>query len=115
MALRHLLSRSVRSSAPAFWQRLKYYQYDYGGEGEREIQIVDRFVDPNRAALDIGVHSGMYTRHLARYAKCVFGFEANPDSADFAARCLRNVATIVPVALSDRDGFASLRIPVHGG
>jgi FkbM family methyltransferase len=74
---------------------------------------VHRFINPNRAALDIGVQ-GMYTRHLSRYANGVFGFEANPDSANLAARCLRNVATIVPVALSDRDGFASLRIPIHG-
>jgi FkbM family methyltransferase len=114
MSAKMLVSRSLRAAAPGLWQYLKYRQYLRSGVGEREIHLMDRFVDPSRAALDIGVHLGMYTRHLARYAKSVIGFEANPDSARFAARSLRGVAEIHWAALSSQSGMGSLRIPLEG-
>ena len=110
----HLISRTVRSVSPRLWQQIKYRQYFASAWGEREIQIVDRFVDPSRAALDIGVSLGMYTRHLAKYAKEVIGFEANPDSAEFARRSLLGIAKIEWVALSSEPGTAVLRVPIDG-
>jgi len=63
--------------------------------------------------LDIGVHIGIYARHFAKYAKCVIGFEANPNSAAFAKRSLSGLATIEWVALSSEAGSGLLRIPVE--
>jgi FkbM family methyltransferase len=104
----------MQVATPALWQRLKYYQYLRGGLGEREIYIVHHFIDSSRAALDIGVHLGIYTRHFAKYAKCVIAFEANPDSAKFASRSLRGKARVEWIALSSETGVALLRVPLEG-
>jgi FkbM family methyltransferase len=113
MFLKQIISRSMRTVAPKSWQYLKCRQY-LRGDGEREIHVLNRLVDPNRAALDIGVHLGMYTRHLAKCADSVFGFEANPNSAEFASRSLRGLATIYWTAVSSEAGMGSLLIPVEG-
>src|SRR5215211_3257529 len=114
MASRQLASRWLRSVSPSLWQWLKYRQYLSASTSEREIHIVSRFVDPDRAALDIGVYLGMYTRHLAKYAREVIGFEANPDTVDFARRSLRGLARIEWVALSSEAGTTVLRVPLVG-
>ena len=111
MIFKRTLSRILQSLIPELWQRLKYREYVTFGQGEREIRIIHHFVDPNRAALDVGVHIGMYTRHLARYSRSVIGFEANPDSAAFAKRSLSRIATIEWVALSSKQGTSILRVP----
>jgi FkbM family methyltransferase len=111
-SIKRLASRWVRSLSPSLWQRMKYRQYL--SDGEREIHLVHRFIDPRRAALDIGVYLGVYTRHLAKFATEVIGFEANPDTADFATRSLRGLARIEWAALSSEPGTAVLRIPLVG-
>ena len=113
MTLKRNISQILQSLTPELWQRLKYRQYITSDQAEREIRIIHHFVDPNRAALDVGVHLGMYTRHLARYSRSVFGFEANPDSAAFAKRSLSRIATIEWVALSSEQGTSYLRVPIH--
>jgi FkbM family methyltransferase len=107
-----LISKLIRDSAPSLWQRLKYLQYLSARSSEREIHIVHKYIDPNRAAVDIGVHLGFYSRHFAKYASSVIGFEANPDSATFARRSLAGIATIEWVALSSEAGTGHLRIPL---
>jgi len=108
------ISQSLRRISPKLWQYLKYRQYLLDEKSEREIHLVGQFIDPSRAALDIGVHLGMYTRHFARFTASVIGFEANPDSASFASQSLRGIATIHWVALSSQNGLDNLRIPVDG-
>jgi FkbM family methyltransferase len=111
MLLVKLISRLCRRTAPALWQQLKYRQYLRDPSAEREIHFVHRYIDPDRAVLDIGVHIGIYARHFAKYTRCVLGFEANPKSAAFAKRSLNGVATIEWVALSSEAGTGLLRIP----
>jgi FkbM family methyltransferase len=113
MLLVKLISRLCRRTAPALWQQLKYQQYLFDPSAEHEIHVVHRYIDPDRAALDIGVHIGIYTRHFAKYAKCVLGFEANPNSAAFAKRSLNGIATIEWVGLSSEAGTGLLRIPAE--
>ena len=64
--------------------------------------------------MDIGVHLGFYSRHFAKYANSVIGFETNPDSAIFAKRSLAGLATIEWVALSSEAGTGRLRVPLEG-
>jgi FkbM family methyltransferase len=111
MTLVKVISRMCRRTTPALWQQLKYRQYLLDPSAEREIHVVHRYIDPDRAALDIGVHIGIYARHFAKYAKCVLGFEANPNSAAFAKRSLNGIAKIEWVALSSEAGKGLLRIP----
>ena len=111
MPLVKVISRLCRQTTPALWQQLKYRQYLLDPSAEREIHIVHRYINPDRAALDIGVHLGVYARHFTKYTKCVLGFEANPNSAAFARRSLSGLATIEWVALSSEAGTGLLRIP----
>jgi peptidoglycan/LPS O-acetylase OafA/YrhL len=73
------------------------------------------FIDRDRAALDIGVDLGIYTRHFAKFSRRVIAFEANPDSAAAATRFLGRSATIHWVALSSTNGAGQLRIPLRAG
>jgi FkbM family methyltransferase len=114
VAFKQAISRKIRSVYPELWQRIQYHRYFFDAGCEREFRIVHTFVDPSKAALDIGVFLGMYTRHLSRYAKNVIGFEANPELARFAKRSLHKVARIEWVALSSEQGMAVLRVPIHG-
>ena len=99
---------------PPVWQWLKYRQYLR--HGEPEILVLKQLIDPERYAIDVGVHLGMYTRHMAKYAKGVFAFEANPDSAALAEKCLAHLAgvTLQWCAISSEVGMATLRIPLSG-
>jgi FkbM family methyltransferase len=109
-----LFESLTRNYLPSLWQLQKYRNYLEGRAGEREIEIVHLFIDRQRAALDIGVHLGMYARHFSKFAKSVIGFEANPDLAAFSRRALHGIATIEWVALSSQSGQSVLRVPLLG-
>jgi FkbM family methyltransferase len=99
---------------PPVWQWLKYRQYLR--HGEPEIHFLKELIDPERYAIDVGVHLGMYTRHMARYAKGVFAFEANPESAALVEKCLGHLpgVKLQCCAISSEVGIATLRIPLSG-
>ena len=109
------LSASLRSISPSLWQYLKYKQYMLSKDSEREIHFVERYISADRAAVDIGVHLGFYTRHFTRFAKSVIGFEANPASAKFAQSVFGKSVRIEWSAVSSEGGSATLRIPVRVG
>jgi FkbM family methyltransferase len=113
VSLRSLVSRSLKVVSPALWQKIKYHEYSSESWAEPEFHLVREFVDPNRHAIDAGVHLGMYTRRFSELAKGVIAFEANPDSAAFARRSLGHLARIEAVALSSEAGTARLRVPLR--
>jgi FkbM family methyltransferase len=79
--------------------------------GERELRLLANFVDPSRVALDIGAAEGVYSWHLMRLVSKVIAFEPNPH----LFKKLRKAAPfleIYPMALSNRRGTATLRVPV---
>ena len=45
---------------------------------EKELQIIDRFADKTKDALDIGVYRGVYSYKLSRNFKQIHSFEPNP-------------------------------------
>jgi FkbM family methyltransferase len=113
---RKLAAAFLKRASPRLWHFLVYKRFIRSPNAtDREIKIIDRFIDPDRAALDIGVDLGIYTRHFAKFSSTVIAFEANPDSAKAAARFLGHSATIHWAALSSSNGVAQLRIPVQGG
>jgi FkbM family methyltransferase len=111
----NMLSASLRSISPPLWQYLKYKQYMLSNDSEREIHFVERYISADRAAIDVGVHLGFYTRHFTRFAKSVIGFEANPASAKFAQSVFGKSVRIEWSAISSEGGSATLRIPVTMG
>lgn len=82
--------------------------------GEPELRRLRHMVPRNRLALDIGAADGIWSWSLQRRARAVIAFEPNPASADRARRRCPGV-TLYPVALSNEDGEAELRIPVVNG
>ena len=45
---------------------------------EKELQIIDRFADKTKDALDIGVYRGVYSYKLSQNFKQIHSFEPNP-------------------------------------
>lgn len=84
------LSASLRSFSPSLWQYLKYKQYMLSNDSEREIHFVERYISADRAAVDIGVHLGFYTRHFTRFAKSVIGFKPIPPAQNLLKVFLEN-------------------------
>jgi FkbM family methyltransferase len=112
---RKLAAAFVKRTSPRLWHLLVYKRFVRSPQAERELNIIDRFIDRDRAALDIGVDLGIYTRHFAKFSRRVIAFEANPDSAAAATRFLGRSATIHWVALSSTNGVGQLRIPLRAG
>jgi len=76
--------------------------------------VLRHLVRKDRLGLDIGVHLGFYSRHLASFCSRVIGFEPNPASVALVRECLPRNVHIENVALSDRAGAAVLRVPKSG-
>lgn len=67
-------------------------------------------VDPQRAAVDVGAHSGLYSEALARVAQRVIAIEAIPELAQ-ELRALFPDIEVINAAASDRNGTITLTIP----
>jgi FkbM family methyltransferase len=92
----------------------RYYWKQYLSWGEYELKQIHKYVRRRSIAIDVGCNNGIYTYHLSRMAGMVYSFEPNPE---YRSRVLdlglRNVVLEV-VALSSREGSATLRIPTYG-
>lgn len=106
------IQEELRRHLPSVWQWHAYRKYLHASYGEQEIHVLSQLVDPDRFAIDVGVHEGIYSRHLAKLCRGVIGFEANPVSAAFCQAALGKLAAIHNYALSDAPGMAKLRVPV---
>jgi len=112
--LKQAATKLLRERAPHLWHFAKYKQYKHTSAGEPEINVLQYLARKDRIGLDIGVHLGFYSRHMARFCAGVIGFEPNPMSAALVRACLPRDVRIENVALSDRAGKALLRIPSSG-
>jgi FkbM family methyltransferase len=76
------------------------------------MKLLDILCDPSRASIDVGAKIGMYTyRHLSHSPR-VNAFEPIPILHTMLGRVFaRQRVTIMPVALSDTPGRATMRIP----
>jgi FkbM family methyltransferase len=102
--------RALLDHAPLLLWRFRAWRGD--GVPEEEVQHLAAFTDPAKAAVDIGASDGWYTYHLLPHARRVYAFEPQPARARTLAHELRTAAVQVEqVALSDRPGIASLRVP----
>jgi FkbM family methyltransferase len=109
-----MLSKLLHDLFPALWHWLKYQQYLRTSAGEREIRYIGNLIPPDTLIIDVGVHLGFYSRHFARFAPQVLGFEANPASALSLRGMLPAKVRIENVALSDADETVVLRVPLEG-
>ena len=82
---------------------------------EREIRILHTLIDKTQGAVDIGVYRGVYSYHLAKYSNFVYAFEANPllhAKLNSSFRNHKNIK-IENLAVSKKNGYTSLRIPIR--
>jgi FkbM family methyltransferase len=84
--------------------------------GEPEALLLPSLCDRRRVSIDVGGNVGGYTWLLRPLSKRVIVFEANPNlAARLAWLCrltLKTSVTVDNVALSNRSGTTTLRVPV---
>lgn len=78
---------------------------------EPEVALLPFLADRTSTAIDAGANKGIYVHHLCRTYRRVIAFEPLPNLARFLKRAAR-CAEIHGIALSDRHGVASLKLPV---
>jgi FkbM family methyltransferase len=83
---------------------------------EKELNFINRFKDPNKNAVDVGVYRGVYSYKLSQLYKHVYAFEANPLIFPFLKKNLPKIITNISLfnyALSNEFGVAELKIPTR--
>lgn len=94
----------------------------FGFSRETELDVLQRFVGRGDHALDIGCHLGLYAYHLLRLNGPdgkVVGFEPQTDLVTYLERAFapqrrEGRFEVVPAALGDVAGEATLTLPVEG-
>ena len=91
------------------WRR--FYWSEFNGNGEAELRELPALVPSDKMAIDVGGSVGTYSFHLSRLASSLVVFEPNPLMHwRFPKMNLPN-AQLEKVALSDKSGTATLRVP----
>jgi len=80
--------------------------------GEPELGILADLLPRGGTAIDVGANQGLYAYALTYIADRVVAFEPNPNYAFFAGWMLRDRVQLNQVALSDRRGRGTLRVPL---
>ena len=83
---------------------------------EKELEIVDKYSDKSKDALDIGVYRGVYSYKLSQNFKTVHSFEPNPLLYPYLEKNLKKVINnmiLYNLALSDVNGSSELKLPIR--
>ena len=96
-----------------------YYRRRIAAEaraGEPELAVLDQLMRRGGTAVDVGANQGFFAYALSELADRVVAFEPNPDYALFARVMLRGRAEVHRLALADKPGRATFRVPIdHDG
>lgn len=77
---------------------------------EQEIRLLQLLCSKDKLAVDIGANQGLYVHHFEKLALGVIAFEPIPAMQQHLKRFYRKTR-IEGVALSDKQGLATLRMP----
>lgn len=80
-----------------------------------EAKLIVSYVDPRRAAIDVGANRGAVTQLLAQHCPFVYAYEPNPRARASLSRRLSDNVTVYPYAVSDEAGTIDLVEPVWDG
>ena len=83
---------------------------------EKELEIIERYADKSKDALDIGVYRGVYTYKLSKFFKTVHSFEPNPLLYPYLEKNLNKIIKnlkLYNLALSDSNGETELKLPAR--
>jgi len=81
---------------------------------EKELEIINKFSDKNKSAVDVGVYRGVYSYKLSKKFKHVYAYEPNPLIFPYLEKNLKKIInnlTIKNYALSNESGVTDLKIP----
>lgn len=79
--------------------------------GERELRLLPYLMDRERNSVDAGANKGVYTYWMQKYSQHVYAYEPNPKMFKILKAGARGNVTTSPIALSNKNGTAMLRIP----
>ena len=83
---------------------------------EKELEIIDKFADKSKDALDIGVYRGVYSYKLSSNFKKIHSFEPNPLLFPYLEKNLKRIVPNIQlynIALSNKDGEIDLKLPLR--
>jgi FkbM family methyltransferase len=108
-----LAKNALKEAFPTMW--LEWHFLRRPRSAEVELGYLKSLIPRDAVTVDVGANCGLYTRELARCSKLVHAFEPAKQMADLLRRTSAPNVLIHEVAVSDRDGVATLTVPLDGG
>lgn len=89
------------------------YRYDLWKIAKREPETrrLREWCRKDRISIDAGAHRGVYSCYMLPHSAAVLAFEPLPSMQEQLRQYFGDRIQLYPVALSDSDGQASLRLP----
>lgn len=97
-------------NSPGLYSKARRIRHMLLGFPEAELELLRFLVDPDRVAIDVGAHSGLYTAELLRLSSSVIAIEALPELARNIERIYAK-ARVINAAASNKEGSAKLYVP----
>lgn len=102
----------IKDTLSPGWLYIRYKAAKELWKGEVEVKLLPFLVDRTRNSVDAGANKGTYSYFMARLSQHVYAFEPNPKMFDILKKTASNKITVSPIALSNRSGSATLRVPM---
>jgi FkbM family methyltransferase len=107
-----LAKNALKEAFPSIW--LEWHFLRRPRSAEIELNYLKSIIPSNSATIDVGANRGLYTRELARCSRRVYAFEPAKQMADLLRRTSAANVVVHEIAVSDRDGVATLSVPLSG-
>lgn len=104
--------RAFKQNFPAAWLRWHFLRRPKSAE--IELAFLKKIIPKDAVTVDVGANYGLYTRELARRSRRVHAFEPAKAMVDMLRVTSASNVRIHHVAVSDREGVATLSVPVTG-
>jgi FkbM family methyltransferase len=103
----------IARSPGTYW----WYRQLRRGWAEQEMSLLPAFCLPGTVAVDVGANHGLFTHYLTGLCQHVHAFEASPRMATLLRHgyLRRGNVSVHEVALSNREGEATLQVPTFVG
>jgi FkbM family methyltransferase len=108
-----LAKDALKDAFPTIW--LEWHFLRRPRSAEVELRYLERIIPKGAVTVDVGANCGLYTRQLARCSRKVHAFEPARQMADLLRRTAATNVELHEIALSDRDGVATLSVPLDHG
>jgi FkbM family methyltransferase len=109
-----LISDAMYERLPESLRRRRWIRHEMR-TGEPELRLVGALLKASGAMVDVGANRGIYSAVALRSRRWVAAFEPVPEEAARLGRLIGARGVVHQVALSDRCGRATLRIPCLSG